>query len=210
MVSSPSRAVAATLPRLTLGPTRRDEVVLQLPRRRLEEQRLGSDPARQELFDEPEAQLPVGPADPRTTALPGLQGDQGRAGVEVFVDVVDPPARWQVLGSSRVLEAHLGDDLELAAELADEPGLLGVRQLDRPVRDLDVAAREGRGTGRGSRRSGPAARTSPTRCRRSSSSPRRRSSTAIFSPRSAVTSAVPQPNFTKSRYSAALSTTSRK
>ena len=69
------------------------EVALQLRRRRLEEQLRGRDVAVQDLLDEPEAELAVGPADPRAAALPGLQRHEDGAGLEILVDALDPAVR---------------------------------------------------------------------------------------------------------------------
>ena len=70
-----------------------DEVALELRRRRLEEQPLRRDVAVEDLLDEAEAELAVGPADPRLAALARLQRDQEGPGLEVLVDALDPAVR---------------------------------------------------------------------------------------------------------------------
>src|SRR6266576_4254512 len=59
-------------------------------------------------------------------------------GSEILADVLDPPARRQLLGADRVFEPHLGDDGDVIGELAYVAGLFRVRHRDRPVRYLDV------------------------------------------------------------------------
>ena len=116
------------------------EVALQLGGRRLEEQLRRVDVAVEDLLNEAEAELAVGPADARAAALAGLQRDQEGPGFEVLVDALDPAVGRQELRALRVLEADLGHHIELVGQLPDVAGLLNVREGDGAVRDLHVAA----------------------------------------------------------------------
>ena len=98
IVSRPRIAVEGMFPRLTSAPHPLHEVALQLRRRGFEEQALDRNVAGQDLFDEPEPELAVGPADPRATALACLEGHEECPGVDVVVDALDPAAGRQMLG----------------------------------------------------------------------------------------------------------------
>src|SRR3984957_8488607 len=95
-----------------------DEVGLQGRRGCLEEQVLRADAGGQHVLDQPGPRFAVRPADARPPALPGLQRDQRRAGLEVLADVLDPRFRRQLRGTLRVLEAHLGYHGEVSGELS--------------------------------------------------------------------------------------------
>jgi hypothetical protein len=167
------------------------------------------EPARQQLFDEPEAEFAIGTADAGAATLPRLEGDETRPGVEILVNAFDPTAGREVLRALRILEPHLGYDLEFVRELPDVPGLLVIAQIDRPIGDLDELARV-----RGAELpevvepilEDELLEQRPTEIEVHPDVRR----IAIFCGRSLVTSAVPHPNFTKSRNSAPLSTTSSK
>ena len=84
------------VPQVDVGAHARDEVALQLGGGRLEEQAVARAVAGQDLLDEPEPELTVGPTDPRSPALACLQRHQEGPGVEVVVD-----ASIQRLGARR-------------------------------------------------------------------------------------------------------------
>ena len=117
IVSSPRTAVRRDVAEVDVGTDPPHEVALELGRGRLEEQLLGCDVAGQDLLDEAEAELAVGPADAGAAALAGLQRHQERAGLEVLVDALDPAVRRQTLRALRVLEADLGHHVELGRQL---------------------------------------------------------------------------------------------
>src|ERR1700722_18392915 len=117
-----------------------DQVGLQRRGGRLDEQLLHSDASRQHVLDQAVPELAVRPADAGAAALPGLERHQRGAGVQVLGDRRDPLARRLHLRAAGVLETDLGHDGEVARELADVAGLLGVGHVNRAVGHLDVRA----------------------------------------------------------------------
>src|SRR5437879_6239444 len=112
-----------------------DEPGLRGLRRRLPDQVVEVDRVR-DLVDEPGAHLAGGPEDPGGAALARLGDHLPGACRELLLDPLDPlVGREDDLG---VLRADLGQDGEVACEIADQLELAIARDVDGAVRDLDV------------------------------------------------------------------------
>ena len=93
-----------------------------------------------DLVDQLGAHLAARAEDAGGAALARLGDHLPGAGVELFLEPLDPLVGREL--DVRVLRADLGEDGEVAGEVGDQLELALARDVDRAVRDLDVREAE--------------------------------------------------------------------